>query len=80
MLWYLGHFMPLWAAVILSSISFGLAHAYQGAANVPRSALIGIVFALVYVLTGSLLIPILLHALADALQGRAVYRLLWERL
>lgn len=79
MLWYLGHFMPLWAAVILSSISFGLAHAYQGAANVPRSALIGVVFALIYVLTGSLLIPILLHALADALQGRAVCRLLRSR-
>ena len=76
MLWYLGHFMPLWAAVILSSLSFGLAHIYQGVANVPKSAVIGFVFATIYVLTGSLLIPILLHALADALQGRAVFRLL----
>jgi membrane protease YdiL (CAAX protease family) len=79
MLWYFGQLMPLWAAVILSSVSFGAAHAYQGVANIPKYTLTGIVFALIYVLTGSLVVPILLHALADALQGRAVYRLLRTR-
>lgn len=76
MIWYLGQLLPLWAAVAGSAIGFGLAHAYQGIANVPKATLAGAVFALIYVLTGSLLLPVLLHALADALQGRAIYRLL----
>ena len=79
LLWYFSQFVPLWAAVMLSSVSFGLAHAYQGVATIPKYTLTGIVFALIYVLTGSLVVPILLHALADALQGRAVYRLLRAR-
>lgn len=79
MIWYFCQYLPLWAAVILSSLGFGLAHAYQGMVNIPKSALTGAVFALIYVLTGSLLFPIVLHALADALQGRAVYRLLRAR-
>ena len=79
MIWYFAQYLPPWAAVILSSVGFGLAHAYQGMINVPKSALTGAVFAMIYLLTGSLLFPILLHALADALQGRAVYRLLRAR-
>ena len=39
--WYLGHIMPIWAAAIVSAVGFGLAHSYQGLANVPRVALVG---------------------------------------
>ena len=71
--WYLGHFMPLWAAAIVSAVGFGIAHAYQGPAAVPRIVLVGAAFAGLYLLTGSLWLPIILHALVDLLQGRAVY-------
>ena len=71
--WYLGHVMPLWAAAIVSAIGFGLAHSYQGFAAVPRIILVGGIFALLFLLTGSLWLPMLLHAVVDMLQGRAIY-------
>ena len=71
--WYLGQVMPLWAAAVLSAIGFGLAHAYQGIAAVPRITLVGAVFAALYLLTGSLWLSMLLHAAVDALQGRAIF-------
>lgn len=74
--WYLGHAMPLWAAAIVSSILFGLGHAYQGVANVPKIVLVGGVFAGLYLLTGSVWLPIILHAVFDAVQGQAIYKLL----
>jgi len=74
--WYLGHFMPLWAAAIVSAVGFGVAHAYQGPAAIPRIVLVGGAFAGLYLLTGSLLLPMILHALVDLLQGRAVHGML----
>ena len=76
MFWYLGHIMPLWAAAIVTSVIFGFGHIYQGVANVPKIILVGGVFAGLYLLTGSLWLPMLLHAVFDAVQGRAVCRLL----
>ena len=76
MFWYLGHIMPLWAAAIVTSVIFGFGHIYQGVANVPKIILVGGVFAGLYLLTGSLWLPMLLHAVFDAVQGRAVSRLL----
>ena len=40
LIWYMGLFMPLWAAVCVSSVSFGLAHSYQGAMAI-RSSILG---------------------------------------
>ena len=74
--WYLSHVMPLWTAAIISAVGFGLAHSYQGLANVPRVAMIGAVFSGLYLLTGSLWLPIILHASIDLLQGRMAYEVL----
>lgn len=74
-LWCLGHVMPLWAAAIVSSIGFGLGHAYQGIGGVIKTGLAGLFFAGFYLLTGSLLFPIIAHFLLDALQMRMVYEL-----
>ena len=74
--WYLGHFMPLWSAAIISAIGFGLAHSYQGLENVPRVVIVGGVFSGLYLLTGSLWLPIILHAALDLLQGRMVHDVL----
>jgi membrane protease YdiL (CAAX protease family) len=76
LIWYLGQFMPVWAAAIISAIGFGVAHGYQGLANIPRVTLVGAVFASLFVLTGSLWLPIILHAAVDLLQGRLAYDVL----
>ena len=68
--------MPVWAAAVVSSVIFGFGHAYQGIANVPKIALVGGVFAALYLLTGSVWLPMLLHAIFDAVQGRAASRVL----
>ena len=73
MIWYLDQFMPLWGAAVISTVGFAAAHAYQGAANLPRILLVGAVFAGLYLLTGSIWLSIVLHAAVDMLQGRTAY-------
>lgn len=73
MFWYLGHVMPLWVAAIVSSVVFGLLHIYQGTANALRVIPIGAVLGGLYLLTGSVWLPIILHAVFDAVQGRGIY-------
>jgi len=76
MIWYLGQFMPLWAAAIVSTIGFGLAHAYQGLAHLPQITLVGGAFAGLYLLSGSIWLPMLLHTAVDILQGRLAYEVM----
>ena len=75
LIWYLMAFMPVWVAAIVSSVAFGIAHAYQGPRNIPKIALVGGVFAAVFLLTGSLWLAMLLHAVMDIVQGRVGYEL-----
>ena len=75
-LWYLGSFMPLWVAVVVSSIGFGLAHSYLGASGAVRAGSLGLGFAIFYVLTGSVWLPILAHIALDILQGMMAFELL----
>jgi membrane protease YdiL (CAAX protease family) len=51
--------------VVLASAVFGLCHFYQGWQGVLGTAVLGAVFAGLYVETGSLLLPVILHALID---------------
>jgi membrane protease YdiL (CAAX protease family) len=44
---------------------FGCAHAYQRVAGIILTGFAGLIFCLLYVATGSLLVPILLHSVAD---------------
>jgi membrane protease YdiL (CAAX protease family) len=75
-LWDLGLFMPLWAAVVASSVAFGIGHSYQGAMGALRCGLIGLVFAVFYIVTGSIWLPIIGHAILDILQGMSVTEIL----
>ncbi len=75
-IWYLGQYMPIWGAVVLSSVAFGLGHSYQGANGVARVTLIGLAFGTLYVVTGSIWLPIIAHALLDILQGAFVHEIL----
>ncbi len=79
LIWYLQAWMPLTAAVLVSSAAFGLAHLYQGAAGVAKTAIIGLLLALLYLLTGSLWLPIVAHAMIDVLQGATMMELYRRR-
>jgi membrane protease YdiL (CAAX protease family) len=72
MMVYLASAIPaggLWLAALGSSLVFGLQHTYQGPMGVLRSGLVGLALAGLYLLTGSLWLPILLHALIDLVSG-----------
>jgi membrane protease YdiL (CAAX protease family) len=57
--------LPTGVLVVLAAVAFGLAHAYQGPAGIVTTGVLGGVMAAVYLQTGSLLLPVLLHALID---------------
>ena len=71
LLWYLGQWLPLWAAVVVSSLLFGLAHVMHGAQATARSTLMGVVLAGLYLLGGSLVAPMILHTAVDLTSGES---------
>lgn len=77
--WYLGAVMPGWAVVVVSSLAFGLGHSYQGAGGIVRVTLIGVAFGGLYLLTGSIWLPIVAHAVLDILQGATLLEYLRNR-
>lgn len=61
--WRLG----LWVAVIAASVVFGAAHLYQGLNGFVNTMIGGLIFSALFLLTGNLVLPIFLHAVADYL-------------
>ncbi len=59
----------IWIGLVLSSLWFGLGHAYQGGKGILVTGLAGLVFGLVYVGVGSLVPGQVLHALVDIVNG-----------
>jgi membrane protease YdiL (CAAX protease family) len=57
---------PLVAALAGSSLLFAAAHLYQGPAGVVRSGAGGLFMGLLAVLSGGIVVPIVVHVLADA--------------
>ena len=51
--------------VLVAAGLFGVAHAYQGVAGVLSTALAGFILCALYIMTGTLLAPIVLHTLID---------------
>ena len=78
-IWYLAQLMPVWGAIVVSSIVFGLGHSYQGAGGIARVTLIGLAFGAFYVFTGSIWLPMLAHAILDILQGATILEVLRRR-
>jgi hypothetical protein len=74
--WYFLAWMGPVSAVILASLLFGIGHVYLGVAQVPKTALIGLLLAIVVSLTGSLWPAMLLHAAVDWNSGELGFRLL----
>ena len=65
-----------WPAVAITSLIFGLGHAYQGISGIAKTGLVGLVLALFTVSSGSLYIAIVLHAVIDLTSGRFMGRAL----
>jgi membrane protease YdiL (CAAX protease family) len=53
------------ALVALAAAIFGMAHAYQKVTGVILTGLVGFMLCVLYIMTGSLLLPILLHIVID---------------
>jgi membrane protease YdiL (CAAX protease family) len=69
---FLMHYLPStfptldWLTVsILSGIIYGLSRAYQGLGGMAQTALTGFSFAIVFIISGSLLPAMVFHALAE---------------
>lgn len=71
--WLQGLGIGMLGAAAISSVVFGLAHAYQGSLGAIRAGITGAVFMALTILTGSLWAAIVLHALADLSSGFAAY-------
>ena len=69
LIWYLSQFGGMTFAVIASSVLFAIAHAYQGAKATIVIFPIGLLLALLYVYSGSLLAPMMLHAAINCYAG-----------
>ncbi|MGD8559645.1 MAG: type II CAAX endopeptidase family protein [Gammaproteobacteria bacterium] len=69
LIWYLAQFGNLAFAVIVSSVLFAIAHAYQGAKATVIIFPIGLLLACLYIYSGSLLAPIMLHAAINCYAG-----------
>jgi len=52
-------------AFVAATLLFGLLHVYQGPTGIVLSTVLGVVFTYLYLVTGSILVPIALHALID---------------
>lgn len=75
MIWFLSEYVSVIPAVVLSSIPFALAHLTStGWRNTMGVFGLALVFATVYVLTGSLWLPILLHTLVDLYAATRAYK------
>jgi len=57
--------LSLYAAVVLSSLIFGLSHYYQGLGNVIRVSIVGALLAVTYAISDSLAVAIALHIALD---------------
>lgn len=58
------------ALVVVGGLVFGVAHAYQGLGGVVTTSVLGAILAALYVGTGTVLVPMLVHAAVDL-------RILW---
>ena len=54
-----------WRLVLVSGLAFAVAHTYQGVTGMVTAGVLGAAFAVLFLGSGSLLLPVLYHALID---------------
>jgi membrane protease YdiL (CAAX protease family) len=65
--------VSVWPAMALAAGAFAVAHAYQGVSGVIKTGVIGVIMGLLYLLSGSIWGPMLLHAMVDITSGRIAH-------
>ena len=70
---YLAHFVGAPAGVLLAAAAFGFGHLYQGFGGVLKTGFVGLMVALLFLLTGSLWLSMLVHTAVDLHAGTLGY-------
>ena len=60
-----GTAIPFLVAIVIAAVLFGIGHIYQKLTGVLGTGVMGLVFGLLYFFTGSLFLPMIVHALFD---------------
>lgn len=69
------------SSLVLTSVIFGLLHLYQGTVGVVLTGVAGLVFGILYLVSGrNLWAPVIAHAMTDTLSFVFIYTGLWQRL
>ncbi|MFN0180940.1 MAG: CPBP family intramembrane glutamic endopeptidase [Gemmatimonadales bacterium] len=76
LIWYFGGFFGPWLGAVVGAVLFGLGHFYQGGSGVVKTGALGLFAGVLFVGTGSLLWPIILHAAIDLQGGAVAWRVL----
>ena len=76
LIWYLNSVAGLTLAALASSVVFGLAHGYQGKLGMVFATIAGVILAGVYLLFGSLLLVLWMHATYNMASFTVGYRVL----
>lgn len=74
----LAPWLPPVVTLIATSVFFGLGHFYQGTTGIVKTGITGLIMGTLYLVTGSLLVPMILHAVVDIGSGRVAFILLNE--
>ena len=74
----LAPWLPVGVTLLLTSLFFGLGHWYQGPAGVAKTGITGLVMGALYLATGSVLVPMVVHAAFDVGSGRVAFLVLGE--
>lgn len=70
---YFAAFTNEWAAMGIAALAFGIAHAYQGPIGILKTGVVGLIMGTLYVLSGSIWGPMLVHAVVDITSGRIAH-------
>lgn len=57
--------LSLTLALVVSSIIFGIGHLYQGSLGALQTAVFGFILGAMFIVTGTLLLPMIIHAVLD---------------
>ena len=76
LIWLLSAFTGIWTAAVLSTLLFAAAHLYQGPGPAFKILFVGAAMAGLYLLSRSILLPMLLHALIDVTSGAIAFHVL----
>jgi membrane protease YdiL (CAAX protease family) len=79
-IWFLLPVTGTIGAAVISSLIFGIGHLYQGRTGVLNTGLVGLVFAILYLVTQSLWWLMAAHAIVDIYGGALAWRLTNMRL